>query len=470
MDHSVAVRAEQGQLANLASLLATNVEWLDVVALDVALPALTVKLAEVELAYLAGQRSASRDDAVDLLPPQGGVSLAVGVPAEEVAPLYLAFTFVAGLGWESRRLSSSDQETDRLGQSVHHVTLSNKQVRDLAIQGVAVGIAPCVTRKMLSYVPGLLRDTVRVSELRQTLFHWVQRHLSQQLRKLDDALVRMIERTSIVLHDKITSENDLFKRPIQAPWASMRHEPMVRICGWQCCQTQRIAVEIPLSKPAEVTAAKTSAWSDRPEPARATCSSRSGPPDAGYRSLIYTAASSPASDAYIEGITQNWTPLAEAIHTEDSAEADRLAELSRWLDERGLSMTQLTWAGHDVPRLTLPARHFPLGDAPVKDRAEFPLRQVGSYLTPQHFVVQLWCPDQSTRREAAMQRALEYADATTRDTADMTRFLTQISSRLEVRPPLTVTDLRTYARRTGRGTARWSRASRSRSPRSRRSP
>lgn len=172
----------------------------------------------------------------------------------------------------------------------------------------------------------------------------------------------------------------------------------------------------------------------------------------GYRSLLYTAASSSASDDYMEGIMQDWPLLSEAIRTEDSAEADRRAELSRWLDERGLSMTQLTWAGRDVPRLTLPARHFPLGDAPVKDRAEFPLRQVGSYLTPQRFVVQLWCKDEHTRREAALQRALEYADATRRDAADMTRFLTQVSTRLELQPPLTLTDLRTHAHRTGRST------------------
>jgi hypothetical protein len=171
----------------------------------------------------------------------------------------------------------------------------------------------------------------------------------------------------------------------------------------------------------------------------------------GYRSLVYTAASSSASDAYMEGVIQTWPPLAEAIRTEDNAEVDRRAELSRWLDDYGLSTTQLTWAERDVPRLTLPARHFPLDDAPVKNRAEFPLRQVGSYLTPRTFVVQLWCMDERIRREAALQRALEYADATARDAADMTQFLIQISARLELQPPLTLTHLRTHAHRTGHG-------------------
>jgi len=174
---------------------------------------------------------------------------------------------------------------------------------------------------------------------------------------------------------------------------------------------------------------------------------------AGYGSLLYTAADSSASDAYLEGITQDWPPLAEAIQAEDRAKAERWrAELSAWLDERALSMTQLTWTGHDVPRLTLPASHFPLGDAPAKDRAEFPVRMVGSYITPETFVVQLWCRDEHTRREAGLQRALEYVDAARRDTEDITRFLAQLSTRLELQTPLAVSDLHAFARRTGRGT------------------
>jgi hypothetical protein len=173
---------------------------------------------------------------------------------------------------------------------------------------------------------------------------------------------------------------------------------------------------------------------------------------AGYRSRLYTAADSSASDNYLEEITQDWPPLAETIQTEDSAKTERWrAELSAWLDKRGLSMNQLTWSGHDVPRLTLPARHFPLGDAPVNERAEFSVRRVGSYITPENFVIQLWCTSENTRREAALQRALEYVDAARRDTAGITQFLTQLSTRLELQPPLAVADLHTYARRTGRG-------------------
>src|SRR5262249_30463641 len=95
MDHAVAVRAEQGKGANGATPLAAHVQRLDVMALDVTLAAFTVEVAEVEFAYLAGQRSTSREHTVDLPPPQGGISLAVGVPAEEVASLNLALALVA---------------------------------------------------------------------------------------------------------------------------------------------------------------------------------------------------------------------------------------------------------------------------------------------------------------------------------------------------------------------------------------
>lgn len=171
----------------------------------------------------------------------------------------------------------------------------------------------------------------------------------------------------------------------------------------------------------------------------------------GYRSLIYTAADSSADDAYLEGITRNWPGLDQVMHTEDNIDAAMRDELTPWLEERGLSTTQLSWDGYDVPRLTLPARYFPPGDAPAKGRGEFPLRQVGSYVTPQSFVVQLWCTDPETRREAALQRALEYADVTHRNETAITQFLGQISARLAVEPELSVSDLRAYARRTGRG-------------------
>ena len=69
---------------------------------------------------------------------------------------------------------------------------------------------------------------------------------------------------------------------------------------------------------------------------------------------MFTAADSAATDPYLEGIFRDWPALEQASRTEDGAEADRRAELSKWLGERELSMTRLTWADHDMPRLVLP--------------------------------------------------------------------------------------------------------------------
>ena len=101
----MAVRAEQGKIADASGAFPANVQRLDVVAFDVPAAAFPVKLAEVELAYLAGERSARRDHAADLLPPQGRVSLPVGMPAQEVPSLHLAFALVTHLAREVRRFA-----------------------------------------------------------------------------------------------------------------------------------------------------------------------------------------------------------------------------------------------------------------------------------------------------------------------------------------------------------------------------
>ena len=172
----------------------------------------------------------------------------------------------------------------------------------------------------------------------------------------------------------------------------------------------------------------------------------------GYQSLVFTAADSAASDPYLEEIFRSWSALEQAMLAEDNSQTKLRAELSRWLDERNMSLTQLSLAGEAVPRLVLPASHFPAGDSPVKAKGEFPLRQVGSYVTPHSFVLQLWCDSMKVRREAALQRALEYADSYRRDESNVTAFLEQVSARLAIDPVLAIADLRAYARRTGRGT------------------
>lgn len=173
--------------------------------------------------------------------------------------------------------------------------------------------------------------------------------------------------------------------------------------------------------------------------------------ESGFRSLPYSAAVSFASDTYLEGIMRGWPAIEQVLRNEDGTDQEGFrAELGSWLDERGLSWTRLTWSGHDVPRLTLPARHFPLTGTPAKARGEFPLRQLGSYITPGSYVVQLWCSDADIRRQAVLQRALEYADASRRET-EVTRFLKQVSGRLEIEPTPDISDLRGYARHTGLG-------------------
>jgi hypothetical protein len=173
--------------------------------------------------------------------------------------------------------------------------------------------------------------------------------------------------------------------------------------------------------------------------------------NSGYQSLVFTAADPTTGDPYLEEIFRSWAALDQAMHTEDNSQTGLRAELSKWLNDRNMSFTQLSLAGETVPRLVLPASHFPAADAPVKARGEFPLRQLGSYQTPHSFVLQLWCQDTEVRREAALQRALEYADSPRRNDDDVTAFLKQASARLATDSELTVADLRAYARRTGRG-------------------
>ena len=86
MDHPVAVGAERGEIPDRSCLLAADVQWLDVVAFDVALSALAVLLSEVERAYLAGERAAVREDAADPLPTDGGIPLPICTEAEEKRP------------------------------------------------------------------------------------------------------------------------------------------------------------------------------------------------------------------------------------------------------------------------------------------------------------------------------------------------------------------------------------------------
>jgi len=59
VDHAMTVRAQQRQIAQLSSAGAADMQWDDVVTLDVAIPAVAVDLCEVKAAYLASYRPAS---------------------------------------------------------------------------------------------------------------------------------------------------------------------------------------------------------------------------------------------------------------------------------------------------------------------------------------------------------------------------------------------------------------------------
>ena len=144
----------------------------------------------------------------------------------------------------------------------------------------------------------------------------------------------------------------------------------------------------------------------------------------GRRSLVYTGVDNSGNDAYIERLIAGWPAIDQLLSAEDDAE-ERRSELTSWLDKHSLSWTQLnSWSDDGVPRLTLPAKNF-LAKTPARAKGEFPLRQLGTYVTPASHVVQLWCKDTNTRREAVLLRGLAYdQDGSRRRKADdVTQFL-----------------------------------------------
>jgi hypothetical protein len=173
----------------------------------------------------------------------------------------------------------------------------------------------------------------------------------------------------------------------------------------------------------------------------------------GYRLLPFTAADATASDPYLEDLFRSWTDLNETMITERNSEVRMRDELGKWLIDRNLSVNNLSQVGAEsFLRLTLPRNHYPAGDVPAKAKGTYALHRVGSYLTQHGFVLQLWCNDMKTRRNAALERALLYDGEGRRADEDLTVFLGQISDRLKLDTFLTIADLAAYSRRTGRGT------------------
>jgi len=171
----------------------------------------------------------------------------------------------------------------------------------------------------------------------------------------------------------------------------------------------------------------------------------------GYRLLPFTAANATASDPHLEDAFRSWDTLNEAMITERNSQGARHDDVDRWLADRDLSWEHLSQAGESVLRLVLPAGRFPASDVPAKAKGTFSRHRVGSYLTPHGLVFQLWCKDMEIRRAAALERALQYDGEGRRGDEDLAAFLGRVSARLELDTALTIADLTSYSRRTGRG-------------------
>jgi hypothetical protein len=177
----------------------------------------------------------------------------------------------------------------------------------------------------------------------------------------------------------------------------------------------------------------------------------SGRDGRGPRSLVYTGIDDRRNDEYIERLLAGW-PAVEQLLGPGDDEEERRCELANWQHKRDLELTQFAgWSDDSVLRLTLPAKNF-LAKAPAGPRGEFSLIKLGSYVTPANYVLQLWCADAGTRREAALLQGLDYTDrgSRARKPDDVAQFLTRLCDRLEI-AALSIADLRAYARRTGRG-------------------
>src|SRR5581483_2982570 len=112
---------------------------LHMVALDIAVPTLSIELAEVEVAGLATQGSSLCAHAVDLPLPKLRIPLPIRVPAEEVPALDFALVLIADIAREIRWLTLGHGVPYRFGQAVHHVRLRNEPGDDLLIPSSAVG-------------------------------------------------------------------------------------------------------------------------------------------------------------------------------------------------------------------------------------------------------------------------------------------------------------------------------------------
>ena len=168
-----------------------------------------------------------------------------------------------------------------------------------------------------------------------------------------------------------------------------------------------------------------------------------------YRSLAYSGINDTRDDAYLGELIADW-PAFRSHLDDPEYEKKRRAELERWVHNRGLSNNDLDAAADGSQRLLLPPGKF-LADRPAKAKGEFPLGRLGMYITPASEVVQLWCADPATRREAALLSGVDYKESGIRERRpeEIAAFLRRRCAQLEIEE-LDLGQLRAYAEKTGR--------------------
>ncbi|NAS20431.1 hypothetical protein GT755_01880 [Herbidospora sp. NEAU-GS84] len=168
----------------------------------------------------------------------------------------------------------------------------------------------------------------------------------------------------------------------------------------------------------------------------------------GFRTLVYSAVAS-QRDEHVEAMVGEWPTTGRLLELGDSESPRDM--FGDWLREQQISPRSIEWLDALQARLSLPASRLPSDPPANRARGMFSLTQVGSYIAPRGHVLQLWCSDPQVRRRAALARALAYASASRRATADVVGFLERVSRQLDLVPAVALDELGTYARATGHG-------------------
>ncbi|MDX6739033.1 hypothetical protein [Actinocorallia sp. A-T 12471] len=165
--------------------------------------------------------------------------------------------------------------------------------------------------------------------------------------------------------------------------------------------------------------------------------------------LVYSGVTD-LRDHHLEKIFNSWPTATRVLEDADSdSPRDHFKE---WMRERGIDPRSLSRASDQSFRLSLPPSRYTDQNTGSRGKGDFSLSMLGSYVAPRSHVLQLWCDHTPTRTKAVLNRALAYATATRRTTADIEEFLERVCRQLEPDSAVTLSDLRTHARRAGYGT------------------